>query len=175
MRKIILYIASSLNGLIADKDGKVDWLEQIPNPNKNDYGYSNFVKTIYTTIQGNNTYKQIMGWGIEFPYKETTNYVITNNQNITNNDNVKYISNNHIEFIRNLKLQKGKNIWLIGGGKVNSLLLENNLIDEIYLFLMPIILEDGIKIFEGIDFNKSLKILDTKSYSSGVNRVIFTL
>ncbi len=175
MRKIILYIATSLNGLIADKDGKVDWLEKITNPNKDDYGYSNFVKTVDTTIQGNNTYKQIKSWGIEFPYKETANYVITKDNNLTNNDNVKYISTNHIEFIRNLKMQKGKNIWLIGGGKINSLLLENNLIDEIYLFHMPIILEYGIKLFEGIDINKSLKIVSTKTYSSGVNRVIYTL
>lgn len=175
MRKIILYIASSLNGFITDKDGKVDWLENIPNPNKDDYGYSNFVKTVDTTVQGNNTYKQIMDWGIEFPYKETTNYVITKDKYLTNNDNVKYISSNHIEFIRTLKMQKGKNIWLIGGGKINSLLLENNLIDEIYLFHMPIILEDGIRLFEGININKSLKIVSVKTYSSGVNRVIYTL
>jgi dihydrofolate reductase len=168
MRKIILYIASSINGFIAKSDGDVDWLEQIPNPNNNDYGFSDLNKSIDTTIQGHSSYQQIVSWGIEFPYKNTTNYVITTNKELKDNENVNFISENHIEFIRDLKEMDGKDIWLIGGGKVNSLLLENYLIDEIHLFIMPILLEDGIKLFEYIDAYKTFKIIDTESYDSGV-------
>lgn len=77
MRKIILYIATSVNGYIAKSDGSVDWLESIPNPNKDDYGCPKFYSSIDTTILGYNTYKQIINWDIEFPYKEKTNYVLT--------------------------------------------------------------------------------------------------
>lgn len=77
MRKVKLYIACSLNGKIAAKDGSVNWLETIPNPDKTDYGYLEFQKTIDTTIQGYSTYKQIIDWGIDFPYKETKNFVFT--------------------------------------------------------------------------------------------------
>ena len=59
-RKLILYIASSLNGKIADAEGRVDWLESMPNPDKLDYGYAEFYDSIDTTIQGNATYKQVM-------------------------------------------------------------------------------------------------------------------
>ena len=70
MRKIKLYIAISLNGKIAKSDGSVDWLELIPKPKDDDYGYSDFHKNIDTTIQGYSTYNQIMGWKIDFPYEE---------------------------------------------------------------------------------------------------------
>ena len=66
LRKIKLYIAISLNGKIADADGNVHWLESIPNPDKSDHGYADFYNSIDTTIQGNNTYNQIINWGIEF-------------------------------------------------------------------------------------------------------------
>lgn len=77
MRKIKLYIASSINGKTAKIDGSVDWLEEIPKPEKADYGYAKFYESIDTTIQGSNTYQQIMNWGIGFPYKGKKNYVIT--------------------------------------------------------------------------------------------------
>ena len=175
MKKIILYIASSLNGYIAKPDGSVDWLEQIPNPDNNDYGYNALKESIDRTIQGNSSYKQILEWGIKFPYKNTTNYVITNNKNLTDDGNVKFISENHIEFIRNLKLQNGKDIWLIGGGQVNTFLLNANLIDEIHQFIMPIALDNGIRIFESLSDEKSFKIVSTETYSSGVIRVTYTL
>ncbi|PLX03162.1 MAG: dihydrofolate reductase, partial [Marinilabiliales bacterium] len=58
----------SLNGKIAKKDGSVGWLDNIPNPEKSDFGYKEFYDSVDTTIQGNSTYKQIISWGIDFPY-----------------------------------------------------------------------------------------------------------
>lgn len=85
MRKIKLYIATTLNGKIARSDGSVDWLESIPNPEKIDYGYSEFYNSVDTTIQGNNTYKQIISWGINFPYTGKKNYIFTKNKDVKNN------------------------------------------------------------------------------------------
>lgn len=170
MRKIILYIATSLNGYIAKLDGSVDWLEDVPNPHNEDYGYADFQNSIDTTIQGNNTYKQILDWEIEFPYKNKLNYVITSDTHLQNNDDVVYISRDHIQFISSLKRIPGKNIWLIGGGKVNSMLLNNGLIDEIHQFIMPIVIEDGVKLFDSVKEVLSFDIIDTKVYKSGVIR-----
>ena len=100
MRKIISYIALSLNGKIAKKDGSVDWLESIPNPDKSDYGYENFYASIDTTIQGSSTYNQVMGWGIDFPYADKKNYVFTRKTGLENTQNVDFISANHLEFIQ---------------------------------------------------------------------------
>ena len=173
MRKIILYIATSLNGYIAKSDGSVDWLESIPSPNKDDYGYTQFYDSIDTTIQGYNTYKQIIDWGIEFPYKGKINYVLTRKQNIEDTEYVKFVKNDHIKFISDLNNQFRKNTWLIGGGQVNTTLLNANLIDEVHHFIMPIILDGGINIFEGLEVEKALKIIESKTYKSNVVRYTY--
>jgi dihydrofolate reductase len=168
MRKVKLYIATSLNGKIANSDGSVDWLEKIPNPEKLDYGYSEFLKSIDITIQGNTTYKQLISWGIEFPYSGKTNFVLTRNQDLTDTEFIKFIKTNHLQFIKDLKEQDGQGIWLIGGGQINTLLLNENLIDEIHLFIMPIIIPKGIEIFELIPQERILKFREVKIYPTGV-------
>jgi len=167
LRKIKLYIAISLNGKIAKADGSVDWLESIPNPDKIDHGYSDFYKTIGTTIQGNKTYNQILSWGIDFPYADKKNYVFTRKKGLENTEYVDFISENHIDFVKQLKKKKGKDIWAIGGGQLNTMLLNENLIDEIQVFVMPIILTDGIELFENLPKETKLKLIETKSYSTG--------
>ncbi len=173
MKKIKLYIAASLNGKIAEKDGSVAWLERIPNPDKNDYGYEAFSNSVDTTIQGYNTYKQILDWGIEFPYKKTKNYVLTRKQDVKDTKDVKFINKNPIERIKKLKQEKGKDIWLIGGGTINTLLLNEGLIDEIQIFVMPIILPEGIEVFELFPKETLLKLKDSKSYPSGAMELVY--
>ncbi|MBK21431.1 MAG: riboflavin biosynthesis protein RibD [Flavobacteriales bacterium] len=167
MRKIKLYIAASLNGKIAEKDGSVDWLYVKDNDEEIDYGYEKFYESIDTTIQGSSTYKQVESWGIDFPYPDKKNYVITRNKNLKNNHNVEFISENHIDFIKTLKNKAGKDIWLIGGGQINTMLLNEGLIDELQLFCMPIILSDGIDIFEAIPARTDVKLIETKTHDTG--------
>lgn len=173
MRKIKLYIAISLNGKIAKTNGSVDWLESIPQPADSDYGYSDFYNSIDTTIQGNNTYKQIVDWGIEFPYKGKKNYVLTSNVDLEDNDHVSFISKDHLNFIRDLKQQDGKDIWLIGGSKANTLLLDAKLIDVLYVFVMPIVLDDGINIFDTLLSDVALNLISSKTYSTGAVEMIY--
>ncbi len=175
MRKIKLYIATSLNNKIAGPDGNVDWLETIPNPDKTDYGYAAFYDSIDTTVQGYTTYNQIINWGIEFPYKGKKNYVLTNKQNVKNTEYVEFITENHIDFLKKLKEQPGGDIWLIGGSKANTLLLNAGLIDEIRIFVMPVILSDGIGCFDAFPIQTHLKLMETKSYSSGVVEMKYSL
>jgi dihydrofolate reductase len=167
MRKIKLYIAMSLNGKIAKVDGSVTWLETLPNPDKTDYGYADFYESIDTTIQGFSTYKQVLDWGIDFPYSNKKNYVITRKQNLKHTTFVEFITENHTDFIRQLKNEKGADIWLIGGGQINTLLLNSALIDEIQVFVMPIILSEGIEIFEFLPKEILLKLVETKNFASG--------
>ena len=167
MRKIKLYIATSLNGKIAQADGSVDWLEAIPNPEKIDHGYSDFYQSIDTTIQGNSTYQQVLNWGIDFPYPDKKNYVFTRKQGLENTEFVEFISENHVEFIQQLKQQEGGDIWLIGGGQINTLLLNHDLIDEVQVFVMPIVLTSGIEMFGAIPKETKLELLESKSYSTG--------
>ncbi len=168
MRKIKLYIAVSLNGKIAGTDGNVEWLENVPNPEKTDYGYAEFYDSIDTTIQGFNTYKQVMGWGIEFPYIGKKNYVITRQQNVINTEHVEFITENHAEFIKTLKEKDGGDIWLIGGSQINTLVINAGLLDEIIIFVMPVIIPGGIELFDAFPKETKLELLGTKSFSGGV-------
>ena len=175
MRKIRLYIAMSLNGKIARPDGSVDWLEAIPNPDKTDYGYAAFYEEIDTTIQGYNTYQQLLSWGIPFPYSGKTNYVLTRKKDVENTEEVIFVKEDPIKFIQEIKQQEGKDIWLIGGGEINTLLLNAGLIDELELFIMPIILPEGIDLFGGIPEETSLRLLKTKTFSSGAARITYDI
>ena len=168
MRRIKLYIATSLNGKIAKNDGSVDWLESIPRPEDSDYGYTDFYNSIDTTIQGYNTYKQIIDWGIDFPYKGKKNYVLTKKQDIKNTGFVEFINEDPVGFIKKLKEEKGGDIWLIGGGKANTLVLNAGLLDEIQVFIMPIVLSGGIDLFDAFPNETQLKLFETVTFESGV-------
>ena len=100
----------SLNGKIATSDGSVSWLEELPNPEKLDYGYEEFYESIDTTIQGRATYEQIMSWGIPFPYAEKKSYVFTTKPIVRNTQHVEFINTNHADFVRQLKQQEGGDI-----------------------------------------------------------------
>ena len=175
MRKIKLYIAMSLNGKIAEKDGSVDWLYVKEGDEKPDYGYSKFYNSIDTTIQGSSTYKQVESWGIDFPYPNKKNYVITRDKSLKDNKNVEFINTDHLEFIKDLKKQKGKDIWLIGGGLVNTMLLNECLIDELQIFVMPIILQDGIDLFQNFPNRTDLKQTETINHDSGAVEIKYEI
>jgi dihydrofolate reductase len=165
MRKIILYIASSLDGYIARKNGDVDWLFTDA-----DYGYTEFLASVDATLMGHATYKQVLTFG-EFPYKDKLNYVFTRQLNLNNDENVEYVSGNIVAFTQNLKAQKGGNIWLIGGSQIINVLLRANLVDEIILSIHPIILGSGIPLFAEQEHSHSLELTNTMAYPSGLVQV----
>lgn len=163
-----MYIAASLNSRIADKEGGVGWLDDIPHPEGEDYGYATFYEAIGTTIMGYATYAQLKSWDIPFPYKDKKNYVITRKKSLPTDENVEFITKRHIEAVHKLKTKSAKDIWLIGGGKVNTLLLNAGLVDEIIVHLMPLVLDKGIELFEDMPDQTQLLLLSTRSYDSGV-------
>ena len=167
MRKIKLYIASSLDGKIAGADGSIQWLDEFNSPDE-DYGYKEFLDSIDTTIMGNATYQQILSFESEFPYKGKRNYVFTRNSELKADEHVSYLSQDHLQFVRTLKKESGNDIWLIGGGKVNTFFLTNQLIDELILFIIPVLLGNGIPLFENTNFLTTLQLVNTKTYNNGV-------
>ena len=166
MRPIQLYIAISLDGFIAKPDGDVKWLEEVPNPDKTDHGYADFYAALDTTLMGYKTYEKMLSFGIETPYPTTTNYVFSRSSH-TDNDQYCFVAEDPIEFTKRLKTQSGKNIWLIGGGQINTLLMNAGLVDELLVFVMPVIIGKGIPLFgTGIE-EQSLVLVESKAYSTG--------
>jgi dihydrofolate reductase len=168
-RKLILYIAASLDNYIARPDGDVTWLEApeylLPGE---DYGYSKFYGSIDTTLMGNNTYRIIRGFDQPFPYSDTTNYVFTRSKQTGDSDHVRFIYGDIPGFVRDLKKEQGGDIWLIGGGQVNTLMLNNDLIDQIILTLIPVILGTGIPLFQGHPKEVRFKPVDGRYYKNGI-------
>jgi dihydrofolate reductase len=142
MRKVVLFIATSLDGFIAGKDGNIDWLYT-----DGDFGYNEFLKSIDTTLMGHNTYKDILHFG-EFPYSDKKNFVFTRMKREPDHNPVTFITGGVANFVSELKSEKGKNIWLVGGGQINSILLNNNLIDQMVISIHPKVLGSGIPLFK---------------------------
>lgn len=167
MRKLILYSAVTLDHFISRTDGSIDWLEEFPNPENEDYGYAKFYDSIECTVMGHHTFGKIQSFGVEFPYKEKDNYVFTRKER-PSNDHVTFVTDDMEPFIRELKTKHAKDIWLIGGGQLNGHLLKANLIDELDLTVLPVILGKGIPLFDGAYDDRDLELLECKSYGNGV-------
>ena len=167
MRKLTLYIAASLDGYIARTDGGIDWLEnKVYAIEGEDYGYSDFMQTIDTTLMGHSTYKVVLNMDMLFPYSDKTNYVFSHSEH-PNAEHVQFVPRNATGFVKQLKQEPGKDIWLIGGSQLNTLLLNAGLIDEIILTYIPIVLGKGIPLFAPGASEKMLKVTDTKNYKNG--------
>ncbi len=172
MRKVVLYIASSLDNFIARPDGDISWL-QTPDLTieGEDFGYMDFYESIDTTLMGNKTYQQVLGFDMPFPYDEKENFVFSKS-NTGKDKYVTFISENLVEFVTNLKKLPKKDIWLIGGGEINSILLENKLIDKIILTIVPVSLGEGILIFNQKPEEQGFILEKSTSYKNGMVQLV---
>lgn len=144
-RKCILYIATSIDGFIADESGGIKWLDEF-GKGEGDNGYSEFLKKIDIIIMGRKTYDQVLTFG-EFPYVGKKCYVYSRTQK-PSDTNVEYTDEPVNQLISRLKQQRGKNIWLVGGGDLIESFLKFNLIDILIITLIPVILGKGIPLFK---------------------------
>lgn len=171
MRKIKLYIAASIDGYIANIDGGLDWLSAYPITPELDYGYDLFFNSVDSVIIGGRTYRDILNMDVIYPYKDKISYIITRNKMNNTKENIHFISDNIIETLSEIKKQKGKDIWLVGGGEIISMFLDSDLIDEITITIIPIILGSGIPLFPNTAKESTWKLYNNHSYSNNVLQV----
>ncbi len=166
MKKVVLYIAMSLDGYIADKEGKVDWLKGQNAKEENIDTYSSFIKEVDTVIMGRNTYKQIITElsPNQWIYHDLTTYVITHRK-LPPTENIKFIQENPYDLVKRLKKEQGKKIWICGGGKIVQSLLKEKLIDEYNIAVIPVILGAGIPLFGKMLKEIELTLLNTLTYN----------
>ncbi len=157
MKKIIVYIASSLDGYIARENGDIDWL-----PENTASGYDEFYKTIDTVVMGKNTYKQVLTFG-EYPYKDKSSYVFTRNNDQTKDENTEFVSDVD-KFVKKNISNSEKNIWLVGGAEIISSFLNRGFVDEIILSIIPVVLGKGISLFKNIQNEVKLELIKTTDY-----------
>lgn len=173
MRKIVLFIAMSLDGYIADSSGGVDWLNGQSCDSENLDVYSGFVKDIDTILMGWNTYYQVATElsPTEWIYSDFTTYVITHNK-INSTEQIRFINENPIDLLEKLKSEDGKNIWICGGANLVQQLMRNDLIDQYYISVIPTLLGSGIRLFGNVEKEIKLKLLKTQTYN-GITDLVY--
>ncbi len=152
-RRVILYIAMSLDGYIADSKGGVDWLSVF----EGDYGYSAFYDTIDTLIMGRTTYHQILSFGVAWPYPGKKCYVFTRRDHPAD-PNVTFIGGEIPPVIEDMKSKPGKHIWLVGGAALANSFMHHSLIDEFWIAVIPVILGDGVRLFQAGNPRETLRL-----------------
>ena len=161
-RKVVLYIAESLDGYIATKEDSLDWLFSITG--EGDNGYGEFLPTVDTIIMGRRTYDWVMeAEKVNFPYKGKECYVFSKTQK-GKNEFVEFIDTDAAAFVNNLRKQEGKNIWIVGGEKVIDTFMKAQLIDEYIITIAPILIGNGIPLFSTRDFEQKLTLTGVRTF-----------
>ena len=177
-RRVILDLAVTLDGFIEGKNGEVDWCIMEP-----DMEFTKFLNQIDTIFYGRKSYD---AWG---EYRPTVNaddsekemwnlvhskkkYVFSRTKNETD-DKAILINENISEEVNKLKDMPGKDIWLYGGASLITTFINLGLVDEFRLSIHPVILGEGKPMFIDIKQRVNLKLVDTRTFSSGVVQVIF--
>lgn len=170
MRKVILFIAMSLDGYITDQDGRVDWLEGQEQDGEMVDVYSEFAKSVDTVLMGWNTYNQIvMELSPEdWVYKGMTSYVFTH-RNVESNEEIVFCKESPCVMVKKLKQEKGKNIWICGGAGVVEQLMGQKQIDEYYISVLPVLLGSGVRLFKNEYEKEKLRLIGTQSYNGIVD------
>jgi len=148
MRKIILGVAVSLDGFIEDQNGKFDWC---PPPAPKEMNL--FLEGIDLIFVGRKSYEMMGSQG--FPGKKLC---VFSNTLKTKEKNVQIIGGNILDQIQQFKNHSGKDIWLFGGANLTTKFINEGLVDEMWLGLVPIILGGGKPLFQNISQRNSFTI-----------------
>lgn len=173
-RRVILYIAMSLDGYIADRDGGVDWLTGHGQEDEDVDSYSEFIKSVDTVVMGWNTFYQVRTVlsPEEWAYAGLTSYVVTHREKKSAED-IRFTKEHPGELVERLKKEPGKDIWICGGAQIVQQLTEKNMIDVFHIAVIPVILGSGIRLFGDLKNELRLKLLGTQRYN-GITELIYT-
>ena len=157
MKHLKTCIAVSLDGFIARKDNDLDW---IPENVGKEISATNELRNVL--LAGVNTYNMIFErWG-GWPYKSKKTFVVSHyDTNVTEKKNVTFLTDMPLRAVNELKSSSETDIQVIGGGKFITSLIEASLLDEITLYIVPVMLGDGIR-FIGKTFGSKWELTQNK-------------
>lgn len=169
-KKNSVFIATSLDGFIADKNGGIDWLQSIPNPENIDMGYNKFTSSIDAIVMGRNTFETVCGFDIDWPYSQP---VFVLSQTLTElpqkyNGKAKLVKGTLAEILEQIHEKGCFKLYIDGGGTIQSF-LKADLIDEMVITIIPILLGDGAPLFSGLTEKLDFECFDTKLY---LNKIV---
>ena len=171
-RKLVLYIATSIDGFIAKPNDDLSFLSLVHKDGE-DYGYAKFMASVDTVILGRKTYDWVMTQVAEFPHTDKITFVITRTpkQSI---GNTHFYTGNIQTLIDELKNKPGKNIFIDGGAQIVNELLKKQLIDEFIISIIPIVLGQGVRLFHDNNPEQVLKLIATQHFDTGLVQLHYT-
>jgi len=165
-RSVILFIAMSLDGYITGPNEDLGFLSMVEKEGE-DYGYSEFVKTVDTVIIGRKTYDKVVSIGHQYPQTVKEAYIITRSERPPV-ENFQYYRGSPKDLVAKLRSQEGKNIYCDGGAEIIHELLLHRLIDEVIVSVIPVLLGEGISLFKGGRPQQNMKLVTSKQFDTGL-------
>lgn len=165
MKSNIVFIATSLDGYIADSKGGLDWLNIIPNPDQVDMGYESLMARIDGLIMGRNTFETVCSFDVEWPYTKPV-FVLSNTLKKIPKEyegKVELVQGALKDVLAHLNNKGYTQLYIDGGATIQSFLKED-LIDELIITTIPILLGGGVPLFGDLGQAKELELVESKNY-----------
>jgi dihydrofolate reductase len=173
--RVTIHMAASLDGFIARKDGRVDWLEtadEFADGETMDPAFvAAFLKTIDCYVMGSRTYETALNFeakGFGWVYGDKPTFVLTSRDLPRTRDSVTFHSGDLAQFVNGQLRPAYRNIWFAGGGAVSGECLRLGLADEVRYSMLPVLIGDGFPFFEKLDRDVALHLAEVKAYKSGM-------
>jgi dihydrofolate reductase len=168
-------MVASLDGFIARRDGRVDWLEtsdEFADGDTLDQEFvESFLKTIDCYVMGSRTYETALSFeakGLGWAYGDKPTFVLTNRSLPRIRDTIEFYSGDLARFVNECLRSKFRTIWFVGGGVVSGECLRLGLADEVRYSIVPILIGDGVSFFERLDRDVALHLAEVKAHKSGM-------
>ena len=168
-------MAASLDGFVARKDGRVDWLETsdkfVDGETLAPGFVEEFLKTIDCYVMGSRTYETALRFasqGFGWAYGDKPTFVLTSRTLPQIRETVEFYSGDLADFVNDRLRPTYRTIWFVGGGAVSGECLRRGLADEVRYSILPILIGDGIPFFERLDTDVPLHLAEVKAYKNGM-------
>jgi len=172
--RVTIHMAASLDGFIARKDGRVDWMEttdEYPDGHSLDPEFiAEFLKSIDCYVMGSKTYETALGFeakGFGWSYGDKPVFVLTTRDLPRSRDSVEFHSGDLTQLTERLR-RRFRTIWFVGGGMLSAQCLRLGLADEVVYSVLPILIGSGVQFFEKLDKDVPLHLAGVKGYKSGI-------
>jgi dihydrofolate reductase len=171
---VTLHMVSSLDGIIAKKDNSVSWLDSsvdVYEKGVSEDSAEVVVKAIDCFVLGSRTYEHALQLG--WPYGNTPTVVITNRELPSTRKSVEFYSGDLRRLIDEILAPRYGNIWLVGGAMMCQSFLRLGLVDEIRLSIIPVLLGDGLRLFDHSGTEERWRLKDVVAYKTGVVELLY--
>jgi dihydrofolate reductase len=165
-----VFIATSLDGYIADKNGGIDWLHSTPNPDMIDMGYAEFMSKVDALVMGRTTFETVCGFDMDWPYEKPV-FVLSHTLKKIPDDykNKAFLVKGTLSEILEQIHQKGHHLLYIDGGTTIQGFLKEDLIEEMTITIIPILLGGGTRLFTDLPKALDFECVESKVY---LNKIV---